>query len=202
MSVLPIAIHGPSVTVVVVGGGRVATRKAVAFHAAGATVRVIAPTLSGELREKADASDRLQLAARAYDIGDLDGATLVVAATDDPATNERVVTDAREAGKLVNRADLGEGGNFSTMAVHRAGDLTVGVVAGVPRAASRVRDVIARQFDQRYADALEFLVTARAALLARGEPDGWRALADDLVSPEFCELVERGGFDERTTPWR
>ena len=202
MSVLPIAIHGPDVMVVVVGGGRVATRKALAFHAAGATVRVIAPALSGELREKADASDRLRLETRTYEPGDLEGATLVVAATDDPAINERVAADARAAGKLVNRADRSEGGNFSTMAVHRSGELTVGVIAGVPVAASRVRDVIARQFDQRYADALEFLVTARAALLARGEPDGWRALADDLVSPEFCDLVERGGFHERTTPWR
>lgn len=202
MSVLPIAIHGPDVTVVVVGGGRVATRKAVAFHVAGAAVRVIAPTLSGDLREKADSSERLRLEARAYRAGDLEGATMVVAATDDPEVNERVVADARSAGKLVNRADFAEGGNFSTMAVHRAGELTIGVVAGVPGAASRVRDVIAKQFDRRYADALEFLLTARAALLARGEPDGWRALADDLVSPEFCELVERGGFDERTTTWR
>lgn len=202
MTVLPIAIHGADVTVVVVGGGRVATRKAVAFHIAGAVVRVIAPTLSGELREKADVSERLRLEAREYRAGDLDGATLVVAATDDPQVNERVVLDARAAGKLVNRADFPEGGNFSTMAVHRAGELTVGVVAGVPGAASRVRDVIAKQFDQRYADALAFLVTARAALLARGEPDGWRALADDIVSPEFCEIVERGEFDERAATWR
>jgi len=164
VSVLPIAIHAAEVTVVVVGGGRVATRKAVAFLAAGAT--------------------------------------LVVAATDDAGVNESVVADARSAGKLVNRADLAAGGNFSTMAVHRAGDLTVGVVAGVPAAASRVRDVIAQRFDQRYADAIEFLVTARAALLSRGEPDGWRALADDVVSQDFCDLVEGGEFEKRMTPWR
>lgn len=202
MSVLPIALHAADVTVVVIGGGRVATRKAVAFLAAGASVRVIAPAISGDLRERADMSDRLQLEARPYESGDLDGSTLAVAATDDASVNERVVADARAMGKLVNRADLPSGGTFSTMAVHRAGDLTVGVVAGVPVAATRVRDVIARQFDQRYADALEFLMTARTALLARGQPDGWRALADDLVSPDFCDLVERGGFDEKATPWR
>lgn len=202
MSVLPIAVHAEEVTVVVVGGGRVATRKAVAFLAAGAMVRVIAPAISGELREKADMSGRLELHAREYAAGDLADATLVVAATDDAAVNERVVADARSAGKLVNRADLGAGGNFSTMAVHRAGDLTVGVVAGVPGAASRVRDVIAQRFDQRYADAIEFLVTARAALLSRGEPDGWRALADDVMAQDFCDLVEGGEFEKRATRWR
>lgn len=202
MSVLPIALHAADVTVVVVGGGRVATRKAVAFLAAGATVHVIAPTISGELREKADVSDRLRLTTRAYEQGDLAAATLVVAATDDAGVNEAVVTDAKAAGKLVNRADSAAGGNFSTMAVHRAGDLTVGVVAGVPGAAVRVRDVIAQRFDQRYADAIEFLVTARAALLARGEPDGWRALADEVVSQDFCDLVEGGGFEQRTSTWR
>lgn len=76
------------------------------------------------------------------------------------------------------------------------------VVAGVPAAAARVRDVIAQRFDQRYADAIEFLVTARAALLSRGEPDGWRALADDVVSQDFCDLVEGGEFEKRMTPWR
>lgn len=202
MSVFPIAIHAAEVTVVVVGGGSVATRKAVAFLFAGAQVTVIAPTISGELREKADANERLRLYAREYSPSDIAGAMLVVAATDVPAVNEQVVADARRAGKLVNRADVPGEGNFSTMAVHRAGDLTVGVVAGVPRAASRVRDEIAKQFDQRYADALEFLVTARAALLARGEPDGWRALADELVPAEFCDLVEGGEFQQRTTPWR
>lgn len=202
MSVLPIALHAAEITVVVVGGGRVATRKAVAFLTAGARVRIIAPAISGELREKGDINDRLQLVAREYAQGDLEGATLVVAATDDAAVNETVAADARAAGKLVNRADAAAGGNFSTMAVHRSGELTVGVIAGVPDAAVRVRDVIAQRFDQRYADAIEFLVTARAALLARGEPDGWRALADDVVSQEFCDLVEGGGFEQRTTPWR
>lgn len=202
MSVLPIAVHGRDVTVLVVGGGRVATRKAVAFLRAGATVRVIAPAISGELREKADASDRLRLHTRAYAPGDVAGATLVVAATDDAAVNEIVVAEARAAGKLVNRADLASAGNFSTMAVHRAGELTVGVLAGVPGAAARVRDVIAKRFDQRYADALEFLVTARAAMLSSGELDGWRALADDVVSEDFCDLIEGGDFEKRTTKWR
>lgn len=202
MSVLPIALHASEVTVVVVGGGRVATRKAVAFLTAGAIVRVIAPAISGELREKAGVNERLRLSPRAYAPGDLEGATLVVAATGDASVNAAVVADARSAGKLVNRADAAAGGNFSTMAVHRAGELTVGVVAGVPDAAARVRDVIAQRFDRRYADALEFLVTARAALLARGEPDGWRAMADDVVSQDFCDLVEGGGFEQRTTPWR
>ncbi len=202
MTVLPIAVHASDVSVLVVGGGRVATRKAVAFLTAGARVRVVAPAISGELREKADINDRLQLVSREYAPGDIDGATLVVAATDIADVNEKIAADAVAAGKLVNRTDAPAGGNFSTMAVHRSGELTVGVVTGIPGAATRVRDVIAKQFDQRYADALEFLVTARAALLSRGEPDGWRALADDLVSQDFCDLVEGGRFEERTTPWR
>ena len=202
MNVLPIAIHGPDVMVLVVGGGRVATRKAVAFLRAGASVRVVAPTISGELREKADASDRLRLEVRAYAPGDVAGANLVIAATDDASVNATVVAEARAAGKLVNRADMASAGNFSTMAVHRAGELTVGVLAGVPGAAARVRDVIAKRFDQRYADAIGFLVTARTAMLAQGGPDGWRALADDIVSEDFCDLVEGGEFEKRTTRWR
>lgn len=202
MSALPIAVHGPDVSVLVVGGGRVATRKAVAFLRAGAAVRVVAPAISGELRENADASDRLTLQTRKYASGDVAGVTIVIAATDDAAVNELVVAEARAAGKLVNRADMASAGNFSTMAVHRAGELTVGVLAGVPGAAARVRDVIAKRFDHRYAEALDFLVTARAAMLKTGQPGEWNALADDVVSEDFCDLIEAGDFEKRTSKWR
>ncbi len=51
MSDFPIALHGERMTAVVIGGGSVGTRKALAFADAGAQVRVVSPVVSAELDE-------------------------------------------------------------------------------------------------------------------------------------------------------
>ena len=51
MSDFPIALHGERVTAVVIGGGAVGTRKALALVEAGASVRVISPLATPELED-------------------------------------------------------------------------------------------------------------------------------------------------------
>ena len=54
MSGVPILLEGSALTVLVVGGGAVAVRKAAAFAAAGAAVRVVARAPSAAMRELAE----------------------------------------------------------------------------------------------------------------------------------------------------
>ena len=202
MSGVPILVEGGALTVLVVGGGAVAVRKASAFAAAGATVRVVALEPSPAMRELAGAA-AVALVERAYEQGDIGDASLVIAATNDRATNAAVAADGRAAARLVNVADAPDEGSFATMAVHRAGALVVGVSAGgVPGAAARVRDAIARRFDDHYANALAGLATLRRAMLDRGASAEWRALAADVIDDEFCASVESGALDARVSEWR
>lgn len=202
MSGVPILVEGSSLSVLVVGGGPVAARKAEAFAAAGASVRIVAPEPSPEVRDLARASG-VVLAERAYERGDIGDAALVVAATSDRATNAAIAADARAATRLVNVVDAPREGSFATMAVHRAGALVVGVSAGgVPGAAARVRDAIARRFDARYAGALDGLATLRRALLDRGASREWRALAAEVIDDDFCDTVETDRLDARVAAWR
>jgi siroheme synthase-like protein len=202
VSGVPILVEGTSLTVLIVGGGPVAARKAEAFAAAGASVRIVAREPSPELRDLARQAG-VVLAERAYERGDIGDAALVVAATSDRATNAAIASYAREATRLVNVVDAPREGSFATMAVHRAGALVVGVSAGgVPGAAARVRDAIARRFDARYAGALDGLATLRRALIDRGSSNAWRALAADVIDDEFCETVEKDRLDARVAEWR
>ena len=202
MSGVPILVEGAALTVLVVGGGPVAARKAEAFAAGGASVRVVAIEPSPEVRALARAS-RVVLAERAYEPGDVGDAALVVAATSDRATNAAIAADARAACRLVNVVDAPREGSFATMAIHRAGALVVGVSAGgVPGAAARVRDAIARRFDVRYAGALDALAMLRRALLDRGASSEWRALAADVIDDDFCDTVETDRLDARVAAWR
>jgi uroporphyrin-III C-methyltransferase/precorrin-2 dehydrogenase/sirohydrochlorin ferrochelatase len=129
---------------VVVGGGRVGSRRAGLLARAGADVLVIAPTVQAGLESQAGITVR----RRPYRAGDLDGAWFVVAATDDPAVNGRVAEQAAALRVFCVRADLASGGSARLPAVARSGALSVAVNAGGdPRRAADLRDLIALALD-------------------------------------------------------
>jgi siroheme synthase-like protein len=203
MSAYPLVLEGTAITALVVGGGRVATRKALALLDAGARVHVLAPSIGPELEERAAADDRLRLTRAPYDPAHLSGSTLVVAATADGQTNAAIAEHARAQGKLVNVVDTPERGNCVTPAVHRSGDIVVSVTTGrVPGAAARIRDAIARTLDGRYAAAVRELTALRRRYLEQGDRVRWNEAASALVGSDFCEQVESGGFATRIAEWR
>ena len=150
LSSLPIALSGEAIHAVVVGGGAVATRKALTLCDAGAKVTVIAPEISEDLSRAASSNARISLEQRRYaGANDLADADIVFAATDSERVNEAVAADAREIHRLVNVVSDGSKGSFVSMATHRDGQVTIGVTAGgQPREAMRIRDSIARRLRQ------------------------------------------------------
>jgi siroheme synthase-like protein len=203
VSALPLMLDGASVSALVVGGGAVATRKVAALVEAGATVRVIAPEISPELEALALRAATLSLMRNRYASEQLGDALLVVAATNDARLNARIAADARAGGRLVNVVDAPELGNFVTPAVHRSGDVVVAVsTGGVPGAASRIRDAIARSIGESYGAAVRELSTLRRALIDGGQRERWIEASHSLVGAEFCRDVESGEFAARVAEWR
>ena len=201
MSDFPIALHGERLTAVVIGGGSVGTRKALALVEAGARVRVVSLDVTPDLIE-AERARRLSIARESYRAGHLDDATLVIAATDSREVNAQIAVDAHSRGKLVNITDFPDEGNFHTMALHRSGDITIAVSAGgVPGAAARIRDAIAERFDARYGRAVSALRGLRSRLIAGGD-ERWRDAAPKLIADDFCSSVEDGSFTEKVDTWR
>jgi uroporphyrin-III C-methyltransferase / precorrin-2 dehydrogenase / sirohydrochlorin ferrochelatase len=129
---------------VVVGGGRVALRRARGLLAAGAVVHVIAPEVLPEL-----AGLGVAVHQRPYADGDLAGAWLAQACTGDPVVNAAVAAEAERRQVWCVRADAAGGGTASTPAVARAGGLTVAVSAGGdPARAAALRDAVALLLDR------------------------------------------------------
>jgi siroheme synthase-like protein len=201
VSDFPIALHAERVSAVVIGGGSVGTRKALALADAGATVKIISPVVSSEL-EEAERLRRVSVVREVYHASHLDHAMLVVAATDSREVNAQIAIDANSRGKLVNITDYPDEGNFHTMALHRSGDVTIAVSSGgVPGAAARIRDAIAERFDGRYERAVSALRGLRSRLIADGD-DRWRAAAPKLIGDDFCSSVEDGSITEKVDSWR
>lgn len=202
MSGIPVLLEGSALSVLVVGGGPVAVRKASAFAAAGASVRVVSREPSPAMRELAREHD-FRLDERGYEPADVADAMLVIAATNDRSVNAAIAADGRASSRLVNVADAPDEGSFATMATHRSGTLVVGVSAGgVPGAAARIRDEVAGRFDARYDDALRRLAALRRTMIERGGSAEWRAFASEVLDADFCDAVETGALEARMAAWR
>lgn len=109
---------------VVVGGGVVAERKVVGLLRAGALVKVVSPTLTERLgrdRQKG----KITHIARRFRKGDLKGAFLAVAATDDEAENRKIAAENERI--PVNVVDRPELCSFIVPSTLRRGPLQIAV---------------------------------------------------------------------------
>ena len=114
----------------VVGGGKIATRKAELLLHAGAEVTVVSPHLSPVLQDHA-AAGRLTCRERAFKPADTEGIFLAFAATNNRKVNREVLEACREQGILVCAVDKGwVDGDFVTPAVLRKDELTVSISTG------------------------------------------------------------------------
>lgn len=149
---------------VVIGGGTVAQRKTETFLDFGAQVTVISPELATTLRELADGG-LIEHITDSYRPSHLDGAFLVVAATDDAEVNTAVSEEARSRGLLVNVVDVPELCSFFVPAMVRRGDVVISVSTSgkSPAMARRIRERLETQFGPEYG--------AFAALLGELRPE-------------------------------
>ena len=128
--------------VLIFGGGAVALRRAEAVLPYGASVTVVA-------KEPLPAFGSLPLTVerRAYRPGEIGGAALVLAATDDRAVNAAIAAEAREKGILSNNASDREDCDFFFPALIRTKRLSIGLCGTgedhqeVREAAEKIREV-------------------------------------------------------------
>jgi uroporphyrin-III C-methyltransferase/precorrin-2 dehydrogenase/sirohydrochlorin ferrochelatase len=137
MGTYPLLLELAGRRVVVVGGGAVALRRVTGLRAAGASVAVVAPVVSPEITELSEVAVSL----RGYEDGDLVGAWLAHACTDDPVVNAAVAAEAARLRIPCVRADDPAGGSARTPAVARTGDLVVAVGSAGDPDPGRVRAV-------------------------------------------------------------
>ncbi len=140
----PVFINLRGATALLVGGGKVAARRADVLLGFGARVRMVAPALS-DGAERLREMDGIDWIPGTYRPEHLDGVTLAVAATDDREVNRRVGRDARERGILVSVADRRDECSFYFPAIIKTESLTAGLVSTtgdhglVKRAAAKMR---------------------------------------------------------------
>ncbi len=150
---------------IVIGGDRVAAEKAAALSASGAQVSVIHPAFCDELLRQAG-NKRVTLRHKAYEPGDLEGAFIVVAATNDPQLVEAIWAETQQRGQLVNIVDVPERCSFIMPSILRRDQLTIAVSTegASPSLAKRIRQNLEEIFPLAFGPYLRLAALARTHL--------------------------------------
>jgi len=194
MTLYPVFLELQGRQCVVVGGGKVAARKARALQAAGAQVHVIAPQLDAALETLACVTCHRQ----AYQASVLEGACVVIACTDNATVNDRVYEDCRAKGIWCNVVDDPRRCDFHVPAVVHRGRLQIAVSTGAasPSLAGTIRRGLAEQFGPEFEQWLEALWQARQEALHHiGDPALRRAVLQILGGDESLERFRQSGMD-------
>lgn len=165
----PIMLDIRNRSAIVIGGDRIAAEKALALAASGALVTVISPAFCTELLLQADRK-RVTLRQKAYEYGDLEGALLVIAATNDQILIDAICAETKERGQLVNIVDVPQYCSFIIPSILRREQLTIAVsTEGTsPGLAKRIRQSLEKQFPIAYDDYLRLASIARTHLRKNG----------------------------------
>ena len=171
----PLLLHIAQAPCLVVGGGKVAERKALSLLECGAKVRVVSPRTSLKLKEMA-AVGQIELLPRHFKSSDIKGISLVIAATNNGLLNQKVAAAAGKKGILTNVVDNPSLGNFIVPSVVRRGDLLIAIATSgeSPALARKLREEIEAKYGEEYAQLLLLLSRWRRQLLEQGQRLSYR----------------------------
>lgn len=192
MALYPVNLRIDGRPCVIIGGGRVAARKAAALLDCGARLKVVSPELDPGFADLGVVFEHIE---RPYEPGDLAGAFLAIAATDDDTVNRAVEAEAAERQLLLNVVDKPEQCNFYVPSSVRRGELMFTVSTGgqLPALAKRLRRQIEGEFPGEWAPALELLGEARGQVISRIEDEGKKKeCLTELAALDLVPLLRDG----------
>lgn len=192
----PIHLKMVGVIAVVIGGGRVASRKVHSLLEGGARVSVVSPRIVDSI-ETLVKNQQVEWREKFFSPDDLQGATLVFACTNHMVTNENVV-HSLQPGQWINVADRPDLSTFYVPAHFRRGMVTISVATdgASPALARKIKEKLKEEVDGAYGPYGEFLASCRKVILERITNEAIRReLFYTLLKEEFLEDFRRNQGD-------
>lgn len=150
----------------VFGGGEVAERKVLMLLRFGALVNVISPEVTKRL-SRLEAAGRITIIKRGYIQGDLKGAALVFASTDNRDINSSIKKEGSEQGIPVNVADDPELCSFIVPSIVKKGPVIIAIsTSGVlPMFSKKLRKHIEDIITEDYLKYIRLIGSFRKMLI-------------------------------------
>ena len=182
----------------IIGGGEVAERKTASLLRCEARVHLAAKTLTSSL-EKWKEEGRVRYLGKAYQPSFMDGAFLVIAATDNPELNRRVSKDAEKRGLLINAVDQPEDCNFIVPSLVCRGDLTIAVSTSgrSPALAKKIRKELEASYGEEYESFLILMGKVRAMILQKGRPtEENKVIFQKIIESSLLDRLKERNLNE------
>jgi len=192
----PVFIKLNTIHTLLVGAGPVGLEKLTAIlgNSPDANVTVIGLEVLPELKHLAAQHERVSILKRAFEVTDLDGIDLVVAATNNDELNQQIRLEADRRNLLVNFADKPDLCNFYLGSIVKKGDLKIAISTNgkSPTIAKRLKQVLNDSLPEEINDTLQNMQALRNTL------NGDFASKVKKLNAVTSSLVE--GKDEKSRP--
>ena len=193
MKYYPAFINLKDKKAVVVGGGKVAERKVRLLLNAGASVKLVSPDITRNIKTLTE-KGLLSYIKRNYRKGDLQGAFIVIAATSSEELNTRI---ARDAKYLVNVVDMPSEGNYIVPSVVKRGPLTIAISTegASPAVSKAIRKEIESHYSSEFSLYLKFAEAVRKrAIMKIPHPGKREKFLQSLASEKLINTLRKEGF--------
>jgi len=194
MRYYPIFVDIKGRKVLVVGGGEVAERKVLTLLSCGADIYMTGKKITDKLKALID-SRKISYLGSEFQEEFINGACLVVAATNDSELNRQVSNAAKARNIFVNAVDQPKDCTFIVPSIVRQGDLVIAISTSgkSPALAKRVRKDLEHIFDESYGILVELLGRVREAVLPLGlSQEENRAIFSSLVNSDILDAISTG----------
>lgn len=190
----PIYIDIEDRAVLIVGGGTVCARKAETMMRYGARVTIVSPEITEEIAAW-EQSGVLAVHRKMYAESDLEGASIVIASTDDPCVNARVARDCRRRRIPVNVVDVTHLCEFIVPAIIEKGSIQIAISTGgkSPALARTLKEDLQRTIGPEYAEVNDLLGTLRKSAKKVLPTDiDRKRFFDGLIASGLLDLLREG----------
>lgn len=206
--------------VLIVGAGNVAHEKLVSLCGSGARITLIAPEIRHKDIARWVGEGNLEYIQRPFEVSDVDGHYMIIAATDSPEVNALVFKTGDDLQRLTNSVDDPVNCNFIMSAITRRGPMQVAVSSAgcSPALAQRVRNRVMNEIlTEEMGQLAEFLGDRRAVVKERlngykQKQAFWEYVIDSNVptllqwegveaaNRRFMELLDRAAVANGNSP--
>lgn len=198
MNFYPVFMDLKGRRVLVVGGGEVAARKVDLVTSAGAHVVVVSPTLDAELTARREGGS-IEHVGREFVAGDVAGAVLVIAASDNEDLHECISVYCKRLGIPVNVVDNTPLCSVITPAMVDRSPIQIAISSGgvAPVLARRLRAWLEATIPAGYGSLAQLAARFRDRVKARfASVDERRKFWERILEGPVAEMVYAGRGDE------
>lgn len=183
---MPIMINLSQMNVVVIGGGRIATRRVELLLEYASHIRVVSPHITEYLNGLIQ-QQQVIWHQKEFDPSDVANADLVIAATNNDQVNDEIKHHLGPH-TLFNHVGNAKEGNITFPNQLRRGKLTISVSTdgASPKLAKQIIQNLAQTYDESYEDYIDFLYESRQLIKEKALTSSEKqSLLQDILTEKY-----------------